>query len=452
MSLKKVVTIAAAAGALAAISVPAMAFENEFHGSYGLQYFLSNYENGAGGNPLVTNTAETVTKAAVAPKYDPITGLVTAVGTPAVTSANPAYGTVAGINGDTSHKLKTNNYFEQRARLSYNAKVSDDLKLVTTFEIDSVFGDRAQGAIPNGTAYVGAFRNSGGAMETDAVNLETKDVYLDFKIPSTTTRVKAGIQNFNDSLKGIMFAVVDLAGIHTSTQIGAATLNAGYFRGYDSSFAATGAQTARPRGMDNLDIGVLEAKLALSKDVNLGAVYYLYADGRMVASDLTVAATPGTINNGLTASAATTLNVFGLTGDAKVGPVSLSGFLAYQFGLVKNINSQSSDYLNALALNLAAKAAVGPGTFRTAFLYTSGNNDGASKGASRHLTGWYGGQYTALSNTTGVPTMTVTAVNAYTESNMLLLNRALRTYGTTDMGIVYNAGNGTTINNQQGLY
>jgi hypothetical protein len=218
MSFKKTVAIAAAAGALAAISVPAMAFENEFHGSYGLQYFLSNYETGGGGAFL----------------YGPNFGTAAA---PAATPTNPA-------DGNTNVKMKTNNYFEQRARLNYNAKVSDDLKLVTTFEIDSVFGDRAQGAIPNPSAggyYGGAFRNSGGAMEADAVNLETKSVYLDFKIPSTPTRVKAGIQNFNDSLKGIMFAVVDLAGIHTSTQIGAATLNAGYFRGYDSSFAATGA-------------------------------------------------------------------------------------------------------------------------------------------------------------------------------------------------------------------
>ena len=33
-----------------------------------------------------------------------------------------------------------NNYFEQRARLQYTAKVSDDLKLVTHFELDTRFG------------------------------------------------------------------------------------------------------------------------------------------------------------------------------------------------------------------------------------------------------------------------------------------------------------------------
>ena len=47
MSLKKTVAILAAAGALAAISVPAMALENEFHGFYQIKGFVSNYNDGA---------------------------------------------------------------------------------------------------------------------------------------------------------------------------------------------------------------------------------------------------------------------------------------------------------------------------------------------------------------------------------------------------------------------
>jgi hypothetical protein len=96
MSLKKTVAIAAAAGALAAISVPAMAFENEVHGAFNLKYYLSNYENGGGGAIL----------------YGP---------------------TPASVNGNTTENLRMNNYFEQRARVFYNAKASDDLKLVTAF-------------------------------------------------------------------------------------------------------------------------------------------------------------------------------------------------------------------------------------------------------------------------------------------------------------------------------
>ena len=52
MSLKKTAAIAAAVGALAAISVPAMAFENEFHGAYTMKAIVGNYEQAGGGNPL----------------------------------------------------------------------------------------------------------------------------------------------------------------------------------------------------------------------------------------------------------------------------------------------------------------------------------------------------------------------------------------------------------------
>src|ERR1039457_766754 len=244
MSLKKAVAIAAAAGALAAISVPAMALENEFHGAFNLKYYLTNYEQATFGRLDPTNRVNT------------------------------------GFNA--TENLRTNNYFEQRDRLFYTAKVSDDLKLVTGFEIDSMWGDRAQGGLPdsgNNTNFTtAAFRNSGGAIESDAVNLETKWVYLDFKIPSTPTRVTAGIQAFKDSLKGIFFDF-DAAGIMASTKLNPLTLNLGYIRGYDQSMFAVGT-SAQPKGVMNLDIGLVEAKIAITKDINAGLLYYIYADGR----------------------------------------------------------------------------------------------------------------------------------------------------------------------------
>ncbi|MBK5274084.1 MAG: histidine kinase [Desulfuromonadales bacterium] len=415
MSLKRTVAIAAAAGALAAISVPAMAFENEFHGTSRLRYFLSNYENGGGGNPLVPSAT---------------TGLI---GAP---------------TGSTTDDLKMNNYFESRTRIFYTAKASDDLKLVTGFEIDSVFGDRAQGLTTSGGTFVagGAVatgatgRNEGGALESDTVNLETKWVYLDFKIPSTPIQVKAGIQPIKDQLKGI-FLDADVAGILTIAKVGPATFNTGYFRGYDQSFFGT----ARPRGMDNLDIGLVEAKIAATKDLNFGAVYYLYADGRGLN---------GLSNGPVTGinTSAMMLHTVGLTADAKIGPVALSGFAAYQGGLLRNINNaagtrnapDTTAYLNALAFNAAAKVAIGPGTLKAAGLYTSGNGNTDRN----HLTGWVGtsqSQNQAWSSTAGTST--------YNESGMMLLNRnAAAGTGTTDVAIVYNTGNGTNPLNMQGLW
>jgi hypothetical protein len=405
MKLNKKLVALATVGALTALTaLPAMAFENEFHGTSRLRYFLSNYENGGGGNPLVPGA----------------TGIVP-----------PA--------GNATNNLKLNNYFEQRTRIFYTAKASDDLKLVTGFEIDSVFGDRSQSQTTSGGTFAaggivatGATgRNQGGALESDTVNLETKWVYLDFKIPSTTTRVTAGIQPVKDSIKGI-FLDADAAGIVTATKAGAATITAGYLRAYDQSFFGTGA-TARPRGMDNLDIGLLLANFAISKDANVGLGYYIYNDGR-----------PGTVAATLPNSTLL-VNMFTLSGDAKVGPVSLSGFLAYQGGVAREMTvNGDSAYLNAFAYNLAAKAAVGPGTLKTALLFTSGN----AQNTGKHLTGWVG--TTQDQNKTWASTA---GTSTYNESGMMLLNRnAAAGTGTTDVAIVYNTGNGTAPTNMQGLY
>jgi len=415
MSLKKTVAILAAAGALAAVAVPAMAFENEAHGSFNLKYYLSNYENGGGGT------------------------------------------IVPGLpNGNTTQNLRMNNYFEQRARLFYTAKASDDLKLVTAFEIDSVWGDKAQGGITSTNSDAtapgtyAAFRNSGGAMEADAVNLETKWVYLDFKIPSTPTRVTAGIQPFKDQIKGI-FLDADIAGVLTSTKVGAATVNVGYMRAYDQSFFSTGApmSTATVRGNNNLDIGAVEAKFALNKDTNLGAAYYIYGDGRPFYT-----AAAGATNTTLPASFvqkdnATIIHTFALTGDAKVGPLTLSGFGAYQFGVYKGITAAGdSAYVNAIAYNLAAKAAVGPGTLKMAGLFTSGNDNSASNLKNAHMTGWVGTSQSP--NSTWAST---TGTCSYNEAGMMLLNRnALNNNTTTDNAIIYNTSNGTTPINAQGMY
>ena len=414
MSFKKIITIVAAAGALTALALPAMAFENEFHGSSAMRYFISNYEQGGGGNPLAINTGGYV----------------------AVPGSNADY-----ANGRiTTPNLKTNNYFESRTRIFYTAKASDDLKLVTAFEIDSVFGDRAQGqtAYASATAATAAGatgRNIGGGWESDTVNLETKNVYLEFKIPSTPTTVKTGIMTIRDGLKDIFF-LTDAAGILTSTKLGKATVNAGYFRGYDQSYF-TVAATARPKGMDNLDFGLLEGKFAVSKDLNLAALYYLYNDGRNILG----AGAEGTNTTGTMI-----IHTFGLTGDAKVGPLSLSGFFAYQGGVFKNqFANNGSAYLNAFAYNLAAKMAAGPGTLKTALLFTSGNSSDATR--TGHYTGWVGtsqSQNDAWSNAAGT--------SYYSEGGTWLLTRTTASSGTTDMALAYNTGNGTTPKTSQGLY
>ncbi|MBT0664948.1 hypothetical protein KI809_11620 [Geobacter pelophilus] len=381
--MKKKLIVAATAGALTLAASQAFALENQFNGMYKLKYIVGNYETG--GSAYLTPNKKSATAA---------------------------------------------NYFEQRARIFYTAKATEGLALKTGFEIDSVFGDRAQNL---------ASRGSGGALESDATNLETKWVYLDFAIPSTPVSVKAGIQPYKDAIKGT-FLDGDIAGIYASGKFGAATTGIGYFRayeGYSNGFVIA------PRGTDNLDILAVDAAYALTKNINVGGAYYLYADYRTAAAKV--------------------INTLALTADAKVGPATISGFAAYQGGYSKgNTTGVSNRSVSAMAANVAAKMPVGPGTAKAAFLFTSGDKkttdsvDRTWTSATTNIQGSNTGVVTSSStagvtvpNTT-VQTPAATAANSYNESGMMLLNRNTAAGGTsTDQEIFYTTsgvgGRGVTL-------
>lgn len=210
MNFKKTVAIAAAAGALAAISVPAMALENEFHGMFKIMGYQSNFYNGESTGTL---------------NADPKSGF----------------------------------YAEQRARLQYTAKANADLKLVTQFELDARFGGK------NGT-YKGAANDSGN-IDADQLTLETKHAYLDFNCPITGTNVKAGIQAWADSYQGL-FLLADMTGVQATKKFGPATANLGWFRFDDNT--ATAAQV----GKQTADLLVVDGKYAINSDMTVGASYY----------------------------------------------------------------------------------------------------------------------------------------------------------------------------------
>jgi hypothetical protein len=374
--MKKKLVVASAVAALGiAAAVPASALENEFHGMYKLKYFLSNYENGGSAQIVPTK--------------------------PGLTAAN---------------------YFEQRARIFYTAKAADDLKLVTGFEIDSVFGDKSQGGITTGsTINSTAFRNSGGALDSDAVNLETKWVYLDFNIPSTPLNIKAGIQPYKDAFKGI-FLDADIAGVYASAKYGNAQTALGYFRPYEALAISTGSAVA-PRGTDNFDVAVLEGKFSPSKDLAVGGAYYLYTDYR--------SADP------------VTFHTFGVNAEAKVGPATISGFAAYQAGFSKQttngLTKGKGTTVNAFAANVASKVKAGPGSAKLAVLYTSGDQD-KTDGVDHS---WQSISQSTYTTTTGaINANKGSATNSYNESGMMLLNRNAAAAGTsTDSNLLYNTNN-----------
>jgi hypothetical protein len=335
---KQMLTIAAAGALTAVTALPAMAFENEFHGSFYVGTFFSNYNNGE------TNF-----------NYDP-------------TSKND--------------KIKMNNYFEQRTRLQYIAKASDDLKLVTHFEIDNQWGkSTATTATSNKTNGVG--------IDTDVVNIEVKHAYLDFNV-GKNFNTKIGMLPYKDTLKGI-FIDADAPAIYTTTKLGAYTLGLGFTRLKDNYVTNSVAPAATTRVGDlNQDLFLMDNTFTINKDTKAALSYYFLADYSVANTD-------------------TKVHTFGLSGETKLGGIDLSGFAAMQAGYTHAGAARTS--YHGWAANVAAKMNVGPGAARTGLLFVSGDN-----GSTGHNHGW-------------VPT----SVQSYNESGLIILTRnTANSPGNTD--------------------
>jgi hypothetical protein len=283
---KKFLAVAAAGALTVATAVPALALENEIHGAFTSFYDLSNYS--AAGN----NGFEAV----------PNNGL--------------------GLQKNAP----TENYFVQRVRLGYNAKASDNVKLVTKFELDYNFWGNS--------SYVEK-RGGGGAIGADTVNLETKNLYLELNYPSYVN-AKIGMQGNNDAFKGILFDA-DMAGLLFSHEYANAGVSAGFFRWNDNSITTLGKTTT--------DLLELEGKYSISKELKVGAAYYYIQDDPKEAK----------------------VHTIGLNAEGVIGPITVNGFALKQFGdLTATTNAKG------YALNLGAKMAIAGGTARTEFMYVAG--------------------------------------------------------------------------------
>jgi hypothetical protein len=339
--MKKKLIVAATAGALTLAAGQAFALENEFHGMMAVRAYNSNYLAGTAGR--------------------------------------------LNIDGDSN---TTRNWVEQRTRLFYSAKANDNLKLVTGFEIDSAWGN---------SSYTTG-RGLGGALGSDATNLETKWAYLDFNDPFMGANFKVGIQGLNDNYKGLLVgAGADAAGLLASKSFGAATATAGFFRLDDrnTGTAAAGKQTR--------DLLILDGNYAVSKDIKVGASYY-FLNNDNVAS--TGAVPTGTLND-------YTVHFLGTRASANVGIAEIDGFFVYEFGNAAVNASSRGNHINAFAGNLAAKIKAGPGNVKVNALYVSGNDQNNPAGRTSN-------NFISIDNTTSA-TFSENAVGAM--GNVWLLSR-----------------------------
>lgn len=305
--MKKQLIALSAVAMVAAAAVPALAFENEFHGMYKFMGYQSNFFNGT---TFVPSDADKI------------------------------------LSKDSHSGFMA----EQRARLQYIAKASDNLKLVTHFELDARFGGKAEG-------YLGTTGNDAGNLDADQLTLETKNVYLDFNCPITGTNVKAGIQPWADSYQNV-FLLADMTGVYATKKVDLLAVSLGWFRVDDN----TTRNKIDPGGMTT-DLIIVDGKFAVNKDITVGASYY------NVQNDTGVAVASG-------GDVFELLHMVGVNADLKFGPASIKPFFAYQFG-----DRNATDKISAFAGGVVTKTKVGPGAVNASVVYLSGddNNTGKNK-------------------------------------------------------------------------
>lgn len=295
MKSSKVMAALVTLGLAAAVATPAMALENQFSGAFTSFYDISNY------------------------------------------SASGNYGGTSNFEG-LSDDAKTQNYFVQRVRLGYTAKASDDVKLVTKFELDYNYWGNS--------SYTNT-RGSGGALGADSINLETKNLYLDLNFPKIVN-AKIGMQGYNDAFKGVVFDA-DMAGILLSHDYDNAGVAAGFFRFGDRNTTTIGKNTH--------DMFSLAGKYNVTNEAKVGAAYYYITDNQ------TDTAAPA--ND-------TTVHTLGINAEAVVGPLTLTGFALTQFG---DYNVAPIAKAKGYAFNIGARMPLAGGTARSEFLYVAGGKN-----------------------------------------------------------------------------
>jgi hypothetical protein len=357
----KIMTAVMACALLAASALPALALENEFHGMFRLGAVASNFLGSEAASYYTYNGSNMFAQT----------------------------GTTAASNIRAQHPASAT-FLDQRARIMYVAKADEDLKLVAQFEMNSRWGD---------SDYTSGI-SGGGAVGTDAVNLRTKDVFLDYTFHPGTLNInsKIGLQFLEDNYKGVFMSNDAAAAIFT-TKFGDTGLRVGFSRFADNGatnyavntnstgtasvptpyntngniFGFNGTLLNVPAGSAGEAYGTVSAdwwlvdvKHQVNDKLTVGGSYYLlYSDIARKLYGLT-----NNTTNGLTTTVKYKANVhmLGVNAQGKLGPIDLNGFFLYQFG--KTVDKD----ISAFAANLGAKSKLGPGTLKGELLYMSGDN------------------------------------------------------------------------------
>lgn len=296
-----------------AFALPAMAADVKASGFYRAKAWMSNFHDGSGGPSLRTGVAPDVEQ--------------------------------------------TNAYVEQRARVKFEFG-TENVKAVWFLESDMLFGDSSAVAA----------RNQGGALGADSIQIETKNLYLWFKLPDTSLDFTVGLQNQSDTYAGVLYGGADFAGIFMTGKYEPVKYKLGWAKLYENITQKT----------DDATLYVVETSFVPTKDATLGVNLSFLQDDTGKNGGVNLKLNPG---NDATPGAGSPnanyklkLYTPGINGTFKAGPATLTGFAFYQWGKFESVIGDPDVDVKAYALDLRGDMKVGPGNLFLEGLYLSGGD------------------------------------------------------------------------------
>lgn len=229
-----------------------------------------------------------------------------------------------------SNDARSYNVIDQRFRPKLDYKINDYIGLTYFAEVDTVWGE-ASGAT-----------GQGGRVGSDGVNVETKNIYVDFKLPQTASKLRLGIQGFKDSFDGVV-VFDDMAAANLSGKLGPMDYVAMYSKWHEGEPRAglTGleAQNDRRRNYDDADFYAVDLSHKYGDFAKAGLAVYYYDNNSGIAM-------PGFPQAGIGENTSGNFSMsegpnvdaeiwwMGLYGDYRVGNFALNGWALYQTGEV----------------------------------------------------------------------------------------------------------------------
>ena len=284
---------------------------------------------------------------------------------PTVSNFLGAGNTQLNVPGDAAGALNkaatetSTNFTEMRNRLRFEIG-DENVKGITFFEIDGNFGD-VGGSIG---------RNQGFANNGDSINIETKNVYVWFKIPDTTVTFQVGLQNYTDEFAGLLFGASDQAGVVMGAKFEPVTLRLTWIKLRDN-VSFTGADPVQQWASSNpgdksADYYAIDAKFGPTKEVNVTGHFAFLRDSQSAIVEPTE----------VPAATADKLKAYyvGANATINVAPATLTAFFLYNFGTFERTAGNADVDISGYAGSVRADLQLGPGNAFIEGLYVSGDN------------------------------------------------------------------------------